>query len=125
MKRRPTTRNPSAGAPGQGGGELLARRLAPEQVHGVGSELPPVSVRASRAPVGLEQAGHLHAVFEPQPSGHAVGHVELGGHRRPRPHGVAHGSGHDLAGEAGAVLDAAPHWSRRRLSFGLKNALNR
>ena len=66
------------------------------------SELPPVSSRASR-----QHPGDLDALIEPQPAGHPVGHVELGGDGHLVAGGAAHRL-HHLAGEAGPVVQAAP-----------------
>ena len=97
---------PEAQGPGQGGGELLAGGLAPEQVHGVGQGAAAGEGERVESSVGLEQPGHLDALFEPQPPRYPVGHVELGRHRHGVVDGVSDGADH-LAGEAGSVLDAS------------------
>ncbi len=89
---------------GQGGAELLQRRVAPEEVHRVGQRAAPGELQRIERAVGLEEPGDLDALVEPQAAVDAVGHVELGRHRHVRAGGVAHRA-QDGAGEAGAVLD--------------------
>ena len=58
----------------QGGGELHPRRLPPEQVHGIGQRAPPGQLEGVEGAVGLEHAGELDALVQPQAAG---------AHRRP------------------------------------------
>ena len=98
---------------------LVDRDLATEQVHRVLQRAAAGELERVERAVGLEQPGDLEALVEPQPARHAVGHVELRddrhlGRRRLRDRA------HDLAGEAGSVLQLPPNLSPRLLRLGLR-----
>ena len=92
-------------------------RLPPEQVHRVGQRAAPGQLEGVEDAVGLEHAGELDALLQPETAVYPVGHVELGRHRRlvpdrllapPRP----------PDGERARLARLPPQRSVRRFSFG-------
>ena len=80
--------------------------VAPEEVHGILQRAAPGQLDGVEATIFLQHPGDLDALVDPQPAGHAVGHVELGGDSQPVAHGVAD-SPDNGAWEPGPVLERA------------------
>ena len=102
----PASLKPSRAWGGEGGCELLAGGVAPEQVHGVGEGAAAGELEGVEGAVVLQHPGEFEALVVFEAAGDAVVHVDLGGDGQL----VAHRRSHclnGLAGEPGPVVEGA------------------
>ncbi len=112
----------------EGGGELLERGVAAEQVHRVEQRAARGQFEGVQAAVVLQPLRGLQRLLDADAAAHAVGHVELGGHRdRGAP--ACSTSRRTASTMPRATLarfsSDPPNSSSRRLISGLRNELAR